>query len=69
MTAENLSLFFDQYANDRHFRAKLRSDLEAALRERGLADDEMVRSAVKCIDFSRPDEVLSDQLLHARVTK
>jgi hypothetical protein len=69
VSEQNLCRLYDRIANDRQFRIRLRSDPEAALLECGLADDALVRSALLCIDWSHPDEVLSDQLLHPRVTK
>lgn len=52
----------DRYVSDERFRADVRANPEAAIRDAGFELDEEERDLLKSIDFSQTDEQLAERV-------
>ncbi len=62
MNEENVKKIVDRYVSDEKFRAEIRADPEAAIRNAGFELDDEERALLKSIDFSQADEQLSERM-------
>ena len=62
MSEEIVKAIVDRYVTDERFRADLRADPEAAIRDAGFELDDEERALLKSIDFSQTEEQLSERM-------
>ncbi|SMF78907.1 hypothetical protein SAMN06265365_13420 [Tistlia consotensis] len=62
MSEETVMTIVDKYVSDETFRAAVRADPEAAIRNAGFELDDEERGLLKSIDFSQTDEQLSARM-------
>ncbi|SMF78925.1 hypothetical protein SAMN06265365_13423 [Tistlia consotensis] len=62
MSEEIVMTIVDRYVSDETFRAEVRADPEAAIRNAGFELGDEERALLKSIDFSQTDEQLSARM-------